>query len=757
MNSLVTIEFRDINTKELVYSKEVYENATITFYQSKEEILKLIKGSIQINYIDIDTNENLLSSEKIENIDMGEYVYQGRAIEGYDLITDNSIKVILTIENREVIIDFKYKKKFYTIDLSFYGIKNDGTSPVETSKGINAALEYVASLAQYKKVIFPQGVYLIDENNPININLKDMIIDLNGSILKINTNGLQKYSTVTLKEGAENLILTNGTIQGDRDTHDYTTVKGTHEWGCGLVINGGQNCIIEKIKATDFPGYGIVTSSGNNANRFYAVNVKDIEVGDIDNNGELIVSAVNSRTKAYNITACKGEFEFGYTLGYQGYPYIKNVKYSAYFYDGNNTFISTQNCLQFRKVIIPEGAVYVRLVFSQINITSNLGYVGWISNFKPSINMVLRSCSLTNNRSLGFAFCGGQKWTIENNTFENNGGQAPGYAIDFEDGWELMQDIIVRNNRFSGNKSGDIVGCAGDNIIFEGNEFTSTVYMWGRTTNYSFIKNIFKNNIVFYEYSSKVESTENQFINCQLRMQPRNAAVVERPYIHGETFINSSIDRMSGEDIVIDSLINNDGTVSVRIVGKLKNCTLKMKQCYLSAALEGCTIEDSILTVLLNASMIGGTLSKSIVGTHGNTGTITIKNCKIVDCNILTQTWGSATILDIENNIIEMSSFAPNFIKLSAGKMKNLVFNNNMVNNSSNNSIFNMFDTIYSIPNGNTTLKENVFNQNLAQYIFSGNAIKQGLFRFSDISNTIYGNAQMLNPIYLSNAYFIIS
>lgn len=792
MSSTVTIEYRDNETKALIYSKDIYENVktglyiykakdinrytpikgtiflfviffiknyTITFYYNKKDIPEPVYGCIEINYINIDTNEKLISSINIENIHMGEYSFEAKSIEGYDLITDSKVKVVLTIENPNVVIDFKYRKKEsteYVIDLKYFNIKNDGTSPIETSKGINKALEFISSSLKYKKIIFPKGIYLIDENNPIVIKLKDITIDLNGSTLKINSNALEKYSIVSFEDGAENLIFTNGILEGDKETHDYITVPGTHEWGCGLVVNGGYDCIIDNISVINVPGYGVATNSGNNKNRYDTVYVKDFQIGDINLKGEIIESNIVSRTKAYNISACNGKFEFGYTLGYQGYPYIKQPQYISYFYDKNNQFISSEKCLQFRKVIIPDGAVYVRFVFPQIDIASNLGYVGWISNFEPPTNIILRNCTISNNRSLGIAFCGGQQWTIENNIFENNGGQAPGYAIDFEDGWDLMQDIKVENNKFMGNKSGDIVTCAGDNIIFEGNEFTGMVYMWGRTTNYKFVKNIFKSNSVTYEYSSKIESKENQFVNSNLRLQPRNTTVTERPYVYGETFTNSSIDRMTEEDIILNSIVTSDGTINVRIVGNLKDCSLKMKQCYLSAELNSCIIEDSILTVLLNASMNECIISKSIVRTHGNTGTIIFNKCKMVDCNILTQTWGSSTVLEIENNIIEMSSSSDDLIKLSAGKMKNLIFNNNEVNNSSSKSVFNLFDTTYSNPNGKVTLRENVFNQNLSPYIFSGTTIKKGLFEFYDIRNTINGNAKILNPLYLNNEYFVI-
>ncbi len=155
--------------------------------------------------------------------------------------------------------------------------------------------------------------------------------------------------------------------------------------------------------------------------------------------------------------------------------------------------------------------------------------------------------------------------------------------------------------------------------------------------------------------------------------------------------------------------------------------------------------------------MSGCIISKSIVRTHGNTETITFNKCKIRDCNILTQTWGSPTVLEIKNNIIEMSPSSDDFIKLSAGKMKNLIFNNNEVNNSSSNSVFNMFDTTYSNPNGKAILRENVFNQNSSLYIFNGTTIKKGLFEFNDIDNIINRNAKMLNPIYSNNEYFLVN
>lgn len=99
------------------------------------------------------------------------------------------------------------------VDLSALGIKNDGTSPVETSAGINQALQ-LAKEQNFSKMIFPTGNYLIHEASPIVIDTKNIIIDLNGSTVQMNSSG-PEYSIVEIKAGAENVRIINGTIIGN--------------------------------------------------------------------------------------------------------------------------------------------------------------------------------------------------------------------------------------------------------------------------------------------------------------------------------------------------------------------------------------------------------------------------------------------------------------------------------------------------------------------------------------------------------------
>ncbi|SHH68477.1 hypothetical protein, partial [Clostridium grantii] len=235
----------------------------------------------------------------------------------------------------------------YTIELDKFGIKNDATFAVETSKGINDALQY-AKEKGYEKIVFPKGEYLISELNPVVIDLKNVVIDLNQATFQINTNGLEKYSIIQIVDGAENIRLTNGIIRGDKDTHDYKTIKTPHEWGCGIVFKGGKDLEMDNITVTNVTGYGIYTESGTNSNRFDAVYTKNVVSGSISESGIMIESNKNSRTKeVYNISKCGEQFELGYTLGYQGYPYLKNKEYTSYFYDENMNFVEKKDCIQF--------------------------------------------------------------------------------------------------------------------------------------------------------------------------------------------------------------------------------------------------------------------------------------------------------------------------------------------------------------------------------------------------------------------------
>ena len=428
----------------------------------------------------------------------------------------------------------KYTRK-YTIDLEKFNISNKGENPVETAKGINAALQY-AKKEKKNYILFPKGTYLIDEKTPIIIDLTDAIIDLNGSTIQINANGLAKYRLVRIVYGAKNLRLTNGKLKGDREKHDYKSVKSDF-MGCVLLaIYGGENLEIDNLDISYAAGCGVGSRAGTNwresgPNQYIYVYTKNFESGAFSKNGEKIKDNGKVRSiKPYDITkhAAEGSMEFGFTVGYMGFPFVKSRRYQACFYTKDMKFIRKMNLIQYKKFAIPkykrdgkeENAKYVHLEFNQPDLKGTHGYSAFISNLKAPVNVHFHHNRLYKNRSLGFSYCGGQRWIMEDNLFEANGPQAPGYGIDFEDGWLLMQDVVFRNNKFKGNIRGDLVVCGGSELRFEGNEIDKNAIFWPACLSYEFLNNkVNAGQVIFSTRTGLVKSIGNVYQNCKIKMK----------------------------------------------------------------------------------------------------------------------------------------------------------------------------------------------------------------------------------------------
>lgn len=640
------------------------------------------------------------------------------------------------------------------IELSRFGIKNDGTSPEETSNGINRALDYAKGQG-FSKIVFPKGTYLIHETNPIVIDLKNTVIDLNGSTLLINTNGLEKYSIVEFRDGAENVRFTNGSVRGDKDTHDYFTVKSPHEWGCGIVFRSGKNLQIDNITVSDVTGYGIYTENGVGANRFHTLYNKDVNQGAISDDGNIVESTIVSRTaKPYDVSVCGGQFELGYTLGYQGYPYLLNAEYTSYFYDNDMKFLQKKECIQFRKVDIPESAKYVHFVFPQSRVLGNVnGTYAWITNLKPPTNVKLTDCLLKENRSLGLAFCGGQQWVIENNIFEANGGNAPNLAVDFEDGWELMQDVIFRNNKFINNNA-DLVVSAGDNLVFEGNEIQNGAYFWERTTNYKVIGNKFNGSSVTYKTKrTGCEVRDNEYKNTAVSTISLSPLVIT---LANETLLDCQLNRaISTGAKLINCIIKATGKPYMKNAS-MENCTIEVVDSEaFNLILKNCKLKNTHFNLHTEHSFENCEIKGSTFSTHSDTSRIQFKGSHLVNSQMLYSTWGAATEAVFEQCKITMDTNLPP-VRLSAGKTRDLIFKNNTVINETAKPVIELYDALYTEPNGNATIEGNSFTQTKYGYVFDGVKITKGIFKFTERNNNITG-ATMINPKYMENPYFVIT
>ena len=529
--------------------------------------------------------------------------------------------------------------KNYGVDIQKFNINNNGLNPIETSKGINDALNYAAK-NKYDKITFPKGEYCISEENPITM-VSNLIVDLNGATFKINDNGLQHYTVIDFSN-CSNSQLINGIILGDRETHDYKTIEGSHEWTCGIVFNNCDNCILDNVTISSFPGYGISSSLGENlSDLIIGVTKENLSIGNINDKGKLNNKKGTIRTiDPLNISNVGGEFELGYNKGYMGYPYMQSKEYLSYFYDENMKFISkVDNCKQYKKVLIPDNAKYVHFVFKQDYVpergdTDFNGTTVFLTNYSSPNNITIKNCLIEKNKSLGMGICGGYNWNIENNMFKENGGGAPGYAIDLEDGWEYMDSFLFKNNKFIGNNN-DIVSCAGDNIIFENNSFTSTVYMWGRTTNYKFLNNSFSNIAmnINYEYSTDTECSGNTYNNCRIAITSKNKDAEFN--INNENIIDTHVNTMPENVSIIDSKITADNIDNIRIYGNFKDCHIsKVTGSLVNFRGEKCKINNSNIYIQEEVNFKESNIEDTNIASFTTTEKITLDNNQLKNTKI---------------------------------------------------------------------------------------------------------------------------
>lgn len=640
--------------------------------------------------------------------------------------------------------------KNYGVDIQKFNINNNGLNPIETSKGINDALNYAAK-NKYDKITFPKGEYCISEENPITM-VSNLIVDLNGSTFKINDNGLQHYTVIDFSN-CSNSQLINGIILGDKETHDYKTIEGSHEWTCGIVFNNCDNCILDNVTVSSFPGYGISSSLGENLSDLIIGVTKDnLSIGNISDKGKLNSKRGTIRTiDPLNISNVGGEFELGYNKGYMGYPYMQSKEYSAYFYDENMKFISkVDNCKQYKKVLIPDNAKYVHFVFKQDYVpergdTDFNGTTVFLTNYSSPNNITIKNCLIEKNKSLGMGICGGYNWNIENNMFKENGGGAPGYAIDLEDGWEYMDSFLFKNNKFIDNNN-DIVSCAGDNIIFENNSFTSTVYMWGRTTNYKFLNNSFSNIAmnINYEYSTDTECSGNTYNNCRITITSKNKDAEFN--INNENIIDTHVNTMPENVSIIDSKITADNIDNIRVYGNFKDCHIsKVTGSLVSFKGENCKINNSNIYIQEEVNFKESNIEDTNIASFTTTEKITLDNNQLKNTKISLSTWGCPTEVLLKNNTISIDK--DSLLHLSAGVTKEVILDNNTIENNSNKSLINLFDTSYTKAKGKLILKNNTINQGNSDYIFDGVKIESGEFDFIYNNNHING-AKLINPIY---------
>lgn len=321
------------------------------------------------------------------------------------------------------------------INNQYFGIKSDGTDAKQTTKGICDAIEY-ANKNNIEYVKLEEGRYLIngegERYEEKGIILKSNItLDLNNSIVMHEPCSSERYTIINLYN-VENVTVCNGQIIGDRDRHDYNKIKGSHQWGFGVEINGSSNIQIHNLQINNTTGDGIVISGAYDNGKMKTCNNIDIKNNNIS----------CSRRQGISVTT------------------------------GTNINIY-QNEIHQISGTAPQTGIDLESDFTSDSIESvriydNIFY-GSASNIAIQLCKYIKNVEISNNKIQGKIVCYNcnEKFDILNNTISNGGIELQEiYGIEIE-------NIGILNNKII-NSYISIKDIRTDELKFEGNKLENT-------------------------------------------------------------------------------------------------------------------------------------------------------------------------------------------------------------------------------------------------------------------------------------------
>lgn len=451
-------------------------------------------------------NDNIVywesSNPNVASVQYGvvEGITEGQAtLTAYDATKTHSksFELLVTKQPVETIAE----TDTFSVPLAQYQISSNNTNSINTTNGIQSALDY-ASANNFKKIVFPKGNYLVTPTAKTIQFPTNMAIDFSDSFINIEPSSLTSTGyRMFLMNNVVNTKLIRALVFGEAES---TTINNSVEGCISLLIEDCVNSGIEACTFSKSPGFNVITGTRQNMNmgkvtKSVSVSRFNFEAGNINEQGQID----NSITKNYyrynqfmDISGLGEYYLLGYTQGYHGYPHLRSRLYSIHFYDSNYQHISSQMYnLQYYNYPKPTNARYAKIVIYQespptTGDTDFGGAVAFIRTIGMPRNCFIKNCTFENNFSTGLALCGGQGWLIEGNTFSNNKGRMPGCDIDWEDGWEHMVGDVLKNNTFN-SPIGVIMSAGASLAAFENTFNRSSLIVWGRTQNWRIFNNLF--------------------------------------------------------------------------------------------------------------------------------------------------------------------------------------------------------------------------------------------------------------------------
>jgi hypothetical protein len=496
-------------------------------------------------------------------------------------------------------VDSHQEGKTYLIEPAKFGIRYDDASE-EVAKGNSAglyqALLYAAENGYTRLLLEEKKMFYVEPKDSIHM-VSNVQLDLNGSEIRLRPNDYARYSAFLFAEHPsrkrvlENASIVNGTLTGERDhkAEHYPNWQkdGKTEGGCTISFAEGNNNGIRNLIVRKSVGFNISSGTGRRAygvKRFvqYAIRHTNMEFGGYNDQGKAVDDDGLMRTREpIDIsTLSNTHYTIGYPVGYVGYPFVNSRIFDAYFYDKEMRLLEvSRGKLRFRQYELPQGAAYVQVVFPRFyhegayvdglptkGAADFAAAVAFVETSMPPINNYIIDCVIEDNYSTGFAACGGQGWLIKGNVFRRNGGRMPGCDIDWEDGWEYMQNDMISHNTFESRVN--VITCAGAGFVFDHNTFRGSSIFYGRTQHYTLINNAFAPAETEKPYpvkltlesQSDVYLYENRFVSTAVTYKRQHA---KAPYIgtYTATFIRDTFEKSSLRVVpgtqVVDCVFND--------------------------------------------------------------------------------------------------------------------------------------------------------------------------------------------------------
>ena len=338
--------------------------------------------------------------------------------------------------------------------------------------------------AGYNKVKLLPGTYRIDHQLQIYIPTQ-FTLDMNGATLKLNPFTGDSNLILDLNNTFDSHVI-NGTIEGDYFSHDYINSPNNSEWAMGMNISGeSKYSSFENLVVKDITGYGGGNGIANSRNGdlgYTYVYPKGIGntfvLGDIDRYTGLDIDSKNRTTS--NFIKIEAYNDIGYLsisryLGYQGNP-CGTWNLIVHFYDENKNFIESIDGYQYRRIAVPTNSKYLRVTILNEAYPTDLS----IQYFRLPTHCAFKNVKFENCRAVGLAQAAMKDMLVEDCEFTRSGQTLAKCAYDAEDGWDMMQDVTFKNNKFYNNPNNDFLTCAGHNFIVDG-QIDGGVSIWERT------------------------------------------------------------------------------------------------------------------------------------------------------------------------------------------------------------------------------------------------------------------------------------